>query len=165
METRLFCDIPERDVSLIVEKHQSVAGGNDEIGTAVIVVVAHCTAHSFSVKVEAGCVRDILESSFTRVAIKCGMALAIGVDQENIRAAIAVVIKDACPAAEKLRERFRCVLGIASRDILVLASYGSAPDRATDWRLGWQSDDGTDIDEMDGNGGRGCFGRLVHFLR
>ena len=138
-----------------MEKYDSVAGGDGEIGMAVIIVVAHGAAHSFTLKFETRRFGDILEFSFTDVAIKRRMAPAIGVDQENIGAAITIVIKDASPAAEKMRERFWRVLGIFFRDQLgaCLAWLG-----ARNLRLGCGLEmavpQWTDIDEMDGNGGR-----------
>src|SRR5579863_4092036 len=49
-KARLFGDILERAVSFVVKENDSVAGGDGEVGMAVVVVVAHGAAHSFTVK-------------------------------------------------------------------------------------------------------------------
>ena len=72
-----------------------------EVGTAVVIVIAHGAAHGDSGDGDAGLRRDVLKAAVAEVAEERGMAVAVGVGEKNAGAAIAVKIEDARAGAER----------------------------------------------------------------
>jgi L-lactate utilization protein LutC len=85
--------------------------GNQDVGEAVIVVIADRDAHAIHFEVEAGALGYVREGTIAIIAVEAqGRALAFvprpihGVYQQNVLPTIAVVIEERAAGAEGFRE-------------------------------------------------------------
>ena len=120
-------DIFEGAVAFIVEERDAVARADDEIGMAVVVVIADGAAGAFAVDLQLRGFRDVDEFAVADIVEKRGISFAVGIDEENVGLAIAIVIEDAGAAAEEACEIFRgAACGAASDFVLPLRRAASA---------------------------------------
>src|SRR4029077_3765312 len=108
MNPGCFSDIFECAVALIVIERDAAVEAEGEIGLPVVVVVTDGASHSAAMNFEFRCLGDIDKFALAGVSEKPGVALAIGVDEENVGLAVAIEIEDARAAAKKTRKWFRC---------------------------------------------------------
>ncbi len=89
-----------------MEKLEAAVEADGEIGVAVVIVIARGATDRVRFDDEAGGSGDIFEAAIAEIAIERGSAAAIGIGEEQIRLAIAVVIEYAGARAEKFRACF-----------------------------------------------------------
>ncbi|HZS72548.1 MAG TPA: hypothetical protein VFA13_11985 [Candidatus Acidoferrum sp.] len=112
-EAALRGDIDKRALAGVAEEAALADARDENIGEAVVIVIADGDAHPIQLHVEAGRLRDISESAVAIVAIEAqsaALALVAGpvhaVDEQNVLPAVGVVIKKGATGAECLRKKF-----------------------------------------------------------
>ena len=91
--------------------------GDENIGKAVVVVIADGHAHAVEFNVESGVRGHVGERAVAVVVIEpqrgallfCGRASPAPVDQQNVLPAVAVVVEKGAAGAESLRQKFAAV--------------------------------------------------------
>ena len=84
-----------------MKKLEAAVEADGEIGVAVIIVIARGATDRMRLDFQSRGVRDIFEAAIAKIAVERGGAAAIGIGEEQIRFAIAVVIEYAGARAEK----------------------------------------------------------------
>ena len=77
-ETRFFADIGEGAVAIVAIENRASVGGDEEVGEAIVVVVARGDAHAEGAAGDAGGPGHVGEGAVAVVLVR-GRALRIGV--------------------------------------------------------------------------------------
>src|SRR5258708_36253476 len=97
--------ILECAVALIMKEHDTIAGGDCQIGMAIVIVVAGGASDNVQCWIEAGFLCDIFEFAPTGIAKKRDASLRSRIRKEQIRMAIIVKIQKACSGANLICSR------------------------------------------------------------
>ena len=154
--------------AFVVKQRDATIEADGEIGLAVVVVVADGAAHAFAADIEMRGFGDVGKFAVAEIAEEAGVSFSVGVDEEHIGLAVAVVIEDAGAAAEKFRDGARLFwLGICWNSWPLRAGARGFHGRLAQSgrRLRGQAGQRRDIDEMHRNGRRNRLRRGSHQLR
>ena len=163
VDARFVGHVLEGAIALVVKELDAAIEADSEVGLAVVVVIAHGAAHALAVEIELRRLGYIYELSAACVLVERGVAFAVGVDDENVGLAVAVIVEDACAAADEIGEQ-------DARFLLSFGRHGASPapnnHRRTlhhgrmklslgrHGRLRRKSGERRDVHVVNGNGGR-----------
>src|SRR5262249_54579957 len=97
-------DVFEDAFAFIVKQSDAAIEADCEIGLSVIVVIADGAAHAVAADIEMRGFGDVGEFAAAEIAEEAGVSFSVGIDEENVGFAVAVVVEDAGAAAEEFRD-------------------------------------------------------------
>ncbi len=93
--------------AFVVKQSDAAIEADGEIGLPIVVVITDGAAHSVAADIEVCGFGDIDEFAAAEIAEEAGVSFSVGVNEEYVGFAVAIVIEDAGAAAEKFRDGAR----------------------------------------------------------
>ena len=111
-EARLLADVGEGAVAVVVIENRPAVGGDEEVGKAVVVVVADGHAHAEGPAGDAGLLGDVGERAVAIVLVERVADRLLGlveiaraaVDQVDVHPAVVVVVEEGAARSHGLRQ-------------------------------------------------------------